>query len=252
MLLALSSAHTNRGGPQDMRMRVFYFFPYDVAGLYWIEGAFQGLVQRVHRLVGGRAESVQVSYYLDRATRRIGCIGIIGTLLVCQVAPRDQLGWMYTIENNQSWPHVVFVTRYLLAGVAVVSFILVVETIPFPLFPFSHGNSTLAIYEAHWPVANWLAWANLPYTGISVMSTSLVQHCFASLSPIPADLGIHLVCYLVCVALGSQVVWNVVLRHVCDPQWARRYLFPTAFPVEESKLCSGGGNANMPAPMDAV
>jgi hypothetical protein len=258
MILALLSSHTNRGGPQDMRMRLFYFFPYYVAGLYFTDGAFHCLVQRVYRLVGVRAESVQLSSDLDRAGRRIGCIGIIITLLACQIVPREHLGWMYNIDNYHLWPHVVFVMQYLLAGVALVSVILVVKTIPFPLFPFSHGNSTLAIYEAHWPVANWLAWANLPYTGISVASTSLVQHCFASLSPIPAVMGIHLVCYLVCVALGSQVVWNVMLRSVCDPQWACKYIFPTTHPgaKEESEPCSsqvhGGDNVKMPSPMDAV
>eukprot|EP00543_Licmophora_paradoxa_P005327 CAMPEP_0202454574 /NCGR_PEP_ID=MMETSP1360-20130828/12270_1 /ASSEMBLY_ACC=CAM_ASM_000848 /TAXON_ID=515479 /ORGANISM="Licmophora paradoxa, Strain CCMP2313" /LENGTH=84 /DNA_ID=CAMNT_0049073915 /DNA_START=30 /DNA_END=281 /DNA_ORIENTATION=+ len=34
MFLAVLSAHTNWGYPQEMRRRLFFFFPYYVAGLY--------------------------------------------------------------------------------------------------------------------------------------------------------------------------------------------------------------------------
>lgn len=223
MILALLSTHTNRGGPQDMRMRLFFFFPFYVAGLYCNEETWNELILFPCRLC--KLEPNRITSSLDHLARFWGCIGIGVNVIVCQLVPRDDLGWQYSIDTYQWRPHLVFFSQYLLAGSAIISVIMVVKTIQSPLFPFGHGNSTLAIYEGHWPVANWLAWGNLPFTDISATNTSWVQHGFSQLPPIPAVLGVHVVCYLICVGLGSRLVWNRALHHVCDPQWACRWLF---------------------------
>ncbi|CAB9510250.1 expressed unknown protein [Seminavis robusta] len=219
IILAVLSAHTNRGGPQEMRMRLFYFFPYYVAGLYCTEETWNTLIRQSCRIGGVKSKQV------DRCSRFLGGLGIILTLLICQVVPREHLGWKYTIDTYALQPHLVFLFQYLLAGAAVVSVILVVKTVRVPLFPFGHSNSTLAIYEAHWPVANLLAWGTLPYTAISTTNTSAIQWCFSDLSPVPTLLCVHLICYLICVALGSRLMWDRLLRHACDPQWICRWLF---------------------------
>jgi hypothetical protein len=148
------------------------------------------------------------------------------TLVLCQIVPRDYLGWTYSIDNYEWQPHLIFVLQYLLAGSAVVSVIMFVKTIPFSLFPGGHGNSTLAIYEWHWPVANFLAWGNLPFTGINITANSFVQYCFSHWSPFLAVFMAHAICYGVCFVLGSRTLWDKALRYVCDPQWACRWLFP--------------------------
>jgi len=228
MVLSLVSVHTNRGGPQEMRMRLFYFFPYYVGGLYCDETVWHRLIIWFRRFFICRRKADGLSYQvslneLDRAGRTIGCCGIILTLWICQVIPRDHLAWIYSIDNYYWLPHLIFGLQYIGAGTAVAAIILVVKTIPFPILPFGHSNSTLAIYEVHWPFANFIAWGNLPYTGITVTWLSLVQYCFSRLPPLPAVIAVHLVCYGICVVLGNRILWEKTVRHVCDPEWASNW-----------------------------
>ena len=276
MTMSLLSAHTDRGdGPQDMRMRLFYFFPYYVAGLYTDETTWQRITTAVttawrlcrsgrhwfskntqqqymdkyrdheHREILPSLSSSSVlsnssreqTSSADKASRLAGCCGVVCTLTICQVMDRGDLGWMYNIGGYELRPHLLFLFQYVLAGTAVTSVILIVKTISEPLFPFSHGNATLAIYEWHWAFANLLAWGSLPFTEIQVVTVanmrasmpsgaydSFIEYCFSTFPPLPTLLMVHLVCYLVCVLLGSRIVWNVALKYVCCPNC--KWLFP--------------------------
>jgi len=242
--LAILSVHTTRWGPQEMRMRVFFFFPYYVAGLYCHEATFQRLVVGFGRCCGmiptcntNKATESQ----LDKMSRIMGVFGIFGTIVICQVVPNiDDLSWVYSMDTFHWRPHLIFVLHYILAGTATVSTILVLKTIRIPLFPYGHGNSTLAIYEWHWPLATYWGWGNLPYTEINVTNwSSLVHRCFTNLSPLTAALAVHLLCYGICIVLGHRMVWDKALRFACDPDWLCKPLFGVQQPPKHQVKADG-------------
>lgn len=259
LAMALLSAHANRGsGPQNMRMRLFHFFPYYVSGLYVDECTLQRLIAGIGRRLGmtsntkhpSSSMTVPAGAHADTISRIVGCCGVAVTIIICQLVDRSDLGWMYGIESYEVRPHLIFLLQYLVAGTAVVSVIMLVKTIREPLFPFCHGSSTLAIYEWHWVFANFLAWGNLPFSDITIVMSSgdsFVQYCFSHLPPLLAALVVHIVCYLICVVLGNRLVWDALLRYVCEPncQWlfqhrdARKVQASTTFASIERNDSSG-------------
>ena len=173
---------------------------------------------------------------MDRASRLLGLAGTLFTLLISLLAPLDTFNWQYSIDTYDWKPHLFLLIQYLYCGTAVVSIILFFKTFQFPLFPFGHNSSSLATYEWHWVFADFLAWGKIPFTGIFIFKTSLVQYMFTRMTPLPAILGIHLVCYIVCAAVGSRCAWKCVLRHLCYPQWIAPWIFPKASPDEPRLL----------------
>jgi hypothetical protein len=194
LLLALASLHTEFGGPQDVRIRVLHFLPYYVAGLLCDERHLDSIPR----------------------PRYVGSFGVFLTLTTCFRIDEGHLGHMFSLWTWDLESHFWFLFQYVLCGSAVVSVILLVKAIPVPLFPYSHSNSTLAIYEWHWPLAGILAWGQIPYTNIKLAGPSIVQLILNELPPLPAMIIVHIICYVICVALGSAPGWRF-LRFVSEP-----------------------------------
>lgn len=178
-------------------MRVLHFLPYYVAGLYCEEKHLNSI----------------------RHPRFVGSMGILSTLAICFRTAPQYLGHVYFASSREVMPHVVFFLQYLLCGVEVLSVILVVRSIAFPLFPFGHSNSTLAIYEWHWPIVGLVSWGQVPFTAIKIPSMSnpaMMVFVAKHMHPLLSIVAAHVVAYGICVALGSTSFWRLV-RPISDP-----------------------------------
>lgn len=224
-VLAFVSVHTARSDPQEVTMRVLFFFPFYVAGLYWKESTWTSLVCTFCRLTQSRENP-------NQACRIVGMTGIVLTIAICYLIPDDfrVLGWWYSINNWEWKPHLCLLLQYVLSFTAIISVILVVKTIPVSLFPFGHACSTLAVYEWHWSIAVGLAWG-IPFSTIN----SPIQYMFSHWSPLPAVVGAHMLSYMICVFLGNKWLWQYILRHLCDPQWCASYIFPSRSTGEQEE-----------------
>ena len=208
-----------------MRIRVFYFFVYYVAGLKCDETTWRRIITFGERCTGGDSGRAASSKADDRMSRYMGCVGIFVTLLVCNVMREKDLDWTYKIRDYGFWNHALFIFQYVLAGTAMISVILVFKTIPFSLFPFGHASSTLAIYEWHWIIADFIHVGAMPFTYSWIFDSTVAKECFTKLPPVPAAVAMHAICYCICIFLGSRFMWNAGLRYVCDPEWLTRRLF---------------------------
>lgn len=203
LLVAMISLHMPNGEPIDMRMRVLHFLPYYVAGLYCEER----WINSIHR------------------PRLVGFCGLVLTLVFYMVTPDILQGTIYFVHSFKVMPHLHFFLQYMIVGVHVLSVILLLRIVPAPLFPFSHPNSSLAIYEWHWTLANIHSWGNFPYTYKQVLNPSPVRYTLDRFPPWLAVLMFHVLAYCVCAVLGSTFFWRLC-RHMSDPSFPGLFRVP--------------------------
>ena len=178
-----------------LRMRVLHFLPYYVVGLYCEEMHLNSI----------------------RRPRLVGVVGILLTFSVCVLVDASYLEHVYFVPSWELTPHLVFFLQYILCGAEVLSVVLLFRSFTSPIFPYTHANSTLAIYEWHWPIIGMISWNEIPFTHTDLpikpsFFIFLAQHCHPVLTVL---LG-HVLAYTICVCLGSNAFWRVV-RHVSDP-----------------------------------
>jgi hypothetical protein len=182
------------GYPSELQMRLFRFFPYYVAGIITDEST----LKRIPR------------------PTLLGTIGVISTLYACYNSHEKYLGITY---SDMSWnleSHFIFFLQYFFCGVIFLSLILLVRQIPFPLFPFSHGSSTLAVYIWHWQVMNPLLFGTYPFSGIQFTEIQPLMRFLQESNPAIGILTVHLICYCICSILGSRLTWRV-LKYISTP-----------------------------------
>ena len=185
-------------------MRVLHFLPYYVAGLFCEEKHLNSI----------------------RHPRLLGKFGILLTFGICVQTDPSYLGHVYFVSSWDVLPHLVFFLQYLLCGAEVLSVILLVRSISVPLFPFGHSNSTLAIYEWHWPIVGMLSWGLVPFTAIKIPGIpdpAIMVFLAKQFHPLLALAGAHIISYVICVALGSKRFWRLV-RCISDPDCQRLFV----------------------------
>jgi hypothetical protein len=178
-------------------MRVLHYLPYYVTGLYFDEKLLNAIPR----------------------PRLVGFLGVVVTMLVCLQVDAKYLGHAYFVPSWEVFPHVVFFWQYLLCGSEILSVILIFRSVAFPLFPYGHSNSTLAIYEWHWPIVGMITWGHLPFSSVNMpgmSSPSLFLYMATHFSPVWTLVFTHVLAYGLCVALGSTLVWRLV-RPISDP-----------------------------------
>ena len=202
MAAALLHVHITFGWPAELRMRLFRFFPYYVAGVITDKTMFENIPKPM----------------------LTGLVGVTMTLLASMlVQDKDKyLGIAYDIDWDME-THVIFFLQYVFCGIIVVSVILLVRQISVPLFPFSHANSTLAIYVWHWHLMAPLLWGNYPLSDTPFVNQRPLMTWMQSLHPLIGIVLAHLIAYGICILIGSQFVWTI-LRMISDPdcQWMYR------------------------------
>eukprot|EP00529_Nitzschia_sp_RCC80_P024661 CAMPEP_0113504704 /NCGR_PEP_ID=MMETSP0014_2-20120614/34868_1 /TAXON_ID=2857 /ORGANISM="Nitzschia sp." /LENGTH=448 /DNA_ID=CAMNT_0000399853 /DNA_START=96 /DNA_END=1439 /DNA_ORIENTATION=- /assembly_acc=CAM_ASM_000159 len=203
LVLAFVHVHIDWGnGSADLRMRIFRFFPFYVAGL------------------------VTDKSTLDRVRRPVtsGVLGIALSMIfaVAVEDPNHFLGIYYAIPSWSIWDHTVLLFQYVYAGIIVVSVILIVKEIKVSsLLPWSHSNSTLAIYVWHWQLLTLIVYGNVPF-GVNLSLTNgkwPVMEYMKSVGrthPVLAIVSLHVLSYAICVVLGSQLFWKII-RPITDP-----------------------------------
>ena len=243
LFLAFLSAHSQLGDPKELRVRVFFFFPFYIAGLYTHEDMFRRFLQRCQQILytlfrsRNNIENAESSLTVQREITISRCLGFFGiclTLLIsCFVDSSNvtDLSWKMQIKSTLDVrSQVIFFLHYLYAGFGVLSFIIFFKTINFSLFPFGHTYSTLAIYEWHWVVVNFFKVGTLPYSDKVVRNEdnqAFLPYMYSKY-PWGAGLIFHVIAYCICLFLGSKWLWNTVgLKHVCDPLWLYDWLFGT-------------------------
>jgi hypothetical protein len=213
LLLALLHVHVDWGGGQsaDLRMRVFRFFPFYVAGLI------------VDKSV------------MDRIPRPtlLGAGGVVLTMFVAFVFEdsNDLLGITYSISSWTVQAHLIFLFQYVYAALAVISVILLVRQIRIPLLPWSHSNSTLAIYVWHWYVLTLILFGKCPFANdiVVVERWPLMDFLktYGRRHPILAIASMHVMSYIICVVLGSRFFWSII-RRITDPDLSWIFRKPPA------------------------
>jgi hypothetical protein len=201
LLLSFLHVHVDWGGGQsDLRMRVFRFFPFYVAGLVTEKSA----INRIPRQT------------------TIGFVGVILTLYIAFIIEDSDrvLGIFYAIPSWAISDHAVLLFQYFYAGSVVISVILLVKQIKIRLLPWSHSNSTLAIYVWHWQLLTLVVYGKCPFTNdVSLTSgwpvMDFLRH-YGDKHPILAIVCLHVVAYVICVVLGSRAFWTIV-RRIIDP-----------------------------------
>lgn len=178
-------------------MRLLHFLPYFVAGLFFDERHLNAVPRP--RLVGG--------------------LGVVCTMIVCVQVDSRYLGHAYFVPSWEVFPHIVFFLQYLLCGIEVLAVMLVLRSIAFPLFPYGHPNSTLAIYEWHWPIVGMITWGQIPFSSTvlpGISNPSLFLSMATHLPPWLTLVFSHCLAYCICVVLGSRGFWRFV-RPISDP-----------------------------------
>jgi hypothetical protein len=205
ILLAYLSAHSSFEWSAHVRMRIFRFFPFYIAGL-----------QAGKEMTLNRIKNPTLA----------GMCGLIYTWVACANSNDQEyyfsikyFGFDWSIEGNfilfyQVWYSLVLVQSIVL---------LVRKWITFPLFPGSHASSTLAIYAWHWRILDVLLWGDVPFSNgkiklwssgwrpaydyfRSCTSDSLWKDPFHH--PLVAILLLHSVSYAICLVLGSKWAWK--------------------------------------------
>ena len=180
-----------------LRMRVLHFLPYYVAGLYCEEKHLNSI----------------------RQPRLVGAVGVMLTFTICLLVDPSALGHIYFVPSWELTPHLVFFLQYILCGAEVLSVVLLCRSIVSPIFPYTHANSTLAIYEWHWPIVGMISWGQAPFTSIempSISNPSLFVSIVQSSDCTTTLLLAHVLSFAICIFLGSPVFWQIV-RHISDP-----------------------------------
>ena len=157
---ALLSVHTNWGydNSSEMRIRLFYFFPYYVLGLYYNDVEFERFLEcstsRImhkmmttlmvrlgrHRRYNNKKDTILPSTSSTSCSSNvnkrnhsiqltIGCLGTLLTLLSCQIVPYDWLEWKYHIDTLNVWTHCIFLGQYVFVTLQVVSVIILVKSV---------------------------------------------------------------------------------------------------------------------------
>ena len=187
-------------------MRVLHFLPYYVVGLYVQEEQLNAI----------------------RYPRTVGILGILLTFAVCLNVDPSLLGHVYSVPSWEVVPHLVFFLQYMLCGIEAISVILLFRSFRHPLFPYGHTDSTLAIYEWHWPVIGMITWGHIPFTSSPFphfSDPSLLVLMAQKWHPLTSFFAAHALSYLICVVLGSKMFWSWV-RPISDPDCASLFVRP--------------------------
>jgi hypothetical protein len=205
MGLAFMHAHVYYGEPSDLRMRIFRFFPYYVLGLHSNKASF------------------------DKVPRRtiVATLGVISTFVFCLMIKDKQkyLGLNYTYFPWSWESHLILLLQYVAIPPLIISVILLVAQISFPIFPCFHSHSTLAIYTWHWYVLPTVLYGKFPFSAVKLYQgmplMEFLQKC--NHHPVIAILSVHVIAYVICCLLGSRLAWKM-LRHISDPncEWIFR------------------------------
>ena len=178
----------------------------------------------------------------------LGVLGVFLTLAICILIDSNDTRYWLTGYHVSTWDvvsHLWFFAKYLLCGTEILSVLLLLRTVNVPLFPVMHSNSTLAIYEWHWPLVTLLTWGDLPYTEISYLrknQSSVIVQMLASLPPLLAFVSAHVLVYAICCMLGNNFAWRL-LQYVSAPQSGQLLLMECEDEIYENQsLGSECGN----------
>ncbi len=205
IVVAFIHAHVAYGEPSELRMRIFRYFPYYTLGLSMSNAS------------------------LDKVPRPtiVGSFGVTLSFIFCWMV-NDKNKYLGLSYSNYPWslePHLILLFQYVTCSAVVLSVVLLVRQISFPLFPFFHSQSTLAIYSWHWYVLSPWLWGKYPFSDIEFCHGWPLMEFLQKLKhhPIVAILLLHVMTYVICALLGSHYAWKM-LRHVSDPdcQWMFR------------------------------
>ena len=210
LVLAFLHCHINFGWPAEFRMRVFRYFPYYVAGLLCDP---QSIDRIPHPTMFGSMGVFIALYY------------------ACVVEESEKYLFLnYTDFGLSLENHIILAFQYGYCTMLVLSVILLIKQIPFPLFPFGHSSSTLAIYVWHWQIARSFQYGVFPYTETHFYDGSPVADLMRkSKHPLIGIILLHIYSYITCLILGSRLMWRMV-RHITDPDC--RWLFQVVKPTD--------------------
>lgn len=204
MVLAFIHSHVAYGEPSDLRMRIFRYFPYYVLGLTM-----------------NRAS-------LDRVPRPtlVGSLGLTLSFLFSWTPNDKKYLELSYVDYPWSWePHLILLLQYAISTANVLSVVVLVRQISFPLFPSFHSQSTLAIFCWHWHLLQPILWGKYPFSEMSFYQGWPLIEFLQKMKhhPITAILFLHVLAYVICAVLGSKIAWKV-FRHVSDPdcEWMFR------------------------------
>lgn len=211
--LAFMHVHVAYGEPSELRMRLFRYFPYYVMGLSTSNVALDKLPR----------------------PRILGTLGVTMTFFFCWVIS-EKTKYLSLTYTGISWswePHFILLLQYVLSALLVLSVILLVRQISYPLFPFFHSQSTLAIYSWHWFVLPPILWGKYPFSDIEIYHGRPLMELLQRWRdhPMIAIILLHVTSYTICALLGSKFAWNM-LRHISDPNC--EWMFRNAFAKEQS------------------
>jgi len=235
LVLAFWSLHLEYGWPAELRMRLFRFFPYYVAGLV------------IDKSVLDDSNTI-----LSKHQTMMGLGGVLVTFGASWILAEDEsnrfLGLAY-FDVGWDWQlHLIILFQYCFCAVLVLSVVLLVRQIPFQLFPFTHSNSTLAIYVWHWQCLKPLLWGALPFSDenfdnlFSFGGSKPFMRWMQDMSdyPLLAILIAHAVSYIICMAIGSIYAWRL-FRYISAPdcEWMFRTTYSKEFLTTEDNKKNG-------------
>jgi hypothetical protein len=198
MVLAFLSFHFAHGEHSDLRMRIFRYFPYYVLGLTMNNASLD----------------------MVPSPTIVGFLGVTLSFLFSWTLhdKNKHLGLSYTCYSWSLEPHLILLLQYALCASMVLSVILLVRQISFPIFPFFHSQSTLAIYSWHWYVLPPLLYGKYPFSEMNLYQGWPLMEFLQQMKhhPIVAILFLHVTAYVVCAILGSKLAWKVLSR-ISDP-----------------------------------
>lgn len=218
--LAVVHSHVKWDYSAEVRMRVFRFFPYYVAGLVLDPAVLDRISSARH-------------------ATRWGALGAASTLLfVCLLPDKRSFFNIAYYDLDWSWQaHAKLFFQYIYSAIQILSVVLLVRNNTWltktPLFPCGqHASSTLAIYCWHWRALDLLLYGLMPFSEYTIRvfderftTMAYVRSCTNGAGwfrdplhhPLTALVWLHLLSYVICAVLGSQWAWTW-LRHVNDPR----------------------------------
>lgn len=194
LFIAFLHTHVDLALPANTRMRLFHFFPYYVGGLICDESMLNVPKPNI-----------------------VGWVGIALAIGISISLPDEYQVNIYFIQNLDLANTAVFFLQYVFCSIGFLSILIMVKRVEKPIFPWSHKDSTLAIYMWHWHIVGLITGGLCPFTEINCFDypTPIVR-MMRSLPPIVAIIELHCLAIALCILLGSNWAW-MVLRAVTVP-----------------------------------
>lgn len=223
LILSLIGSHTFWGtNTQEMRIRVFHYYPLYVGGTICSKEALTAMNKRKH--------------YAAAASCLVLMFGLMVVLELTtgEIVQPDDIrdedkkiiadDWLAAYHSDATSLKGVmrdvtgWACKNILMVIATFSVLVLVRIVPFNLLPFSHGLSTLVIFVWHWPVAAFMHGYIGPSVEPEVQLTWSAHKFFFDKFPMGvAMLCMHVEVYLICFLLGNKAVLPLLGRLVVPP-----------------------------------